>query len=647
WKSSRRPEVDHFLLSAKFSFDEPPPDSRRSRLATFVSSSPPLGRSSALMQLLHSRFLSYILLSILVSTTHCRRHDSDEDSSEDDSSKPLLPLPSKYAIEQIGAKFLDALIKKGQMEMAKGAFKTQLEVLEKVHPEQYEKYKKLKVEDLAADAVLQQAEVAKLQPKTGNPFVDMLNENGIPIASSLKGLEQAIKTQKEMETQDPSEQIAKAVLEKFQTQILPGLVANMIAGRNPFKIPQQMRSPQPQPVEVRKMALQSQQTVLPSDGLRLSPRSSRSETSDDASSEEIPRRRLLTKLRSSPRLRALLQNPEVASALTYRRLRDEPIQSGRSLAGDNDVNFAERVPKLDTKSSLVLGLHEIFQDDEDDEENKEDNEDNHIRRSPLSLSPAFAESLKSNAEVREALEKLAYRVDDVERYLKPKPLIKNPNPQPGFFVPRRLPQRPRKMLPLIVGIDPEEEKEEIRRSGNSYSSGFINRKSRVLTNLQNNPNIAPLFLDGNLEEVLGGREILTAEQKGKQRIKQIKAFPRLFGTKTHNPIDGKVSQIIEERPIPPLDWTPKGRHTRLRWVGATEKEIPGIGGRFILPSLDPTKPAVNTAYSTQGRARDEWDTMFKIPNNWEAGDDVGFSMNTKSKRFVGGNGGFDMPAAHL
>nr|CDJ96648.1 Protein OSR-1 [Haemonchus contortus] len=258
-------------------------------------------------------------------------------------------------------------------------------------------------------------------------------------------------------------------------------------------------------------------------------------------------------------------------------------------------------------------------------------EDNHIRRSPLSLSPAFAESLKSNAEVREASEKLTYRVDDVERYLKPKPLIKNPNPQPGFFVPRRLPQRPRKMLPLIVELIQKKKRKR-----------FV-----VLTNLQNNPNIAPLFLDGNLEEVLGGREILTAEQKGKQRIKQIKAFIRLFGTKTHNLIDGKVSQIIEERPIPPLDWTPKGRHTRLRWVGATEKEIPGIGGRFILPSLDNTKPGVNTTYSTQGRARDEWDTMFKIPNNWEAGDDVEFSMNTKSKRFVGGNGGFDMPAAHL
>ncbi|VDL85935.1 unnamed protein product [Nippostrongylus brasiliensis] len=138
-------------------------------------------------------------------TVQCRRHSSEEKSSE--TGNESLLLPSKLAVEQIGAKFLDALIKRGQMEMAKGAFRTQLEVLEKVHPEQYEKYKKLKVEDLAADAVMQQAEMAKLQPKTGNPLVDMLNENGIPIASSLKGIEQAIKTQKEMETMDPSEQV--------------------------------------------------------------------------------------------------------------------------------------------------------------------------------------------------------------------------------------------------------------------------------------------------------------------------------------------------------------------------------------------------------------------------------------------------------
>lgn len=571
-----------------------------------------------------------------------RRHDSEEQNSseEGDSKSPLIPLPSKYAIEQIGAKFLDALIKRGQMEMAKGAFKTQLEVLEKVHPDQYEKYKKLKVEDLAADAVMQQAEMAKLQPKTGNPLVDMLNENGIPIASSLKGIEQAIKTQKEMETQDPSEQIAKAVLEKFQTQILPGLVANMIAGRNPFKIPQQMRSPQVEPTEIRRMALQSQQA--PVDDF-----SSNSNPAPPEYTDGSLRRSLANRLRSSPRLRKLLQNPEVMTALTYRRLRDAPMH-GRPLSGSGDFDSVHRTPKLDTKSSIVLGLHEMFGEDDDDEDVKE-TEQEHLRRSPLSLSPAFAESLKSNAEVREALERIKYRVEDVEQYLKPKPLIRNPNPQPGFTVPRKLPTRPRKMLPLIVGIDPEEEKEEIRRSGGVRNSlnEFVNKKSRVLTNLENNPNIAPLFLDGNLEEILGGREILTPEQKGRQRVKQFKAYPRLFGTKTHNPMDGKVSQIIEERPIPPLAWTPKGRHTRLRWVGATEKEIPGIGGRFILPSLDPTMPAVNTAYSTQGRARDEWDTMFKIPNAWQAGDDVGFSLNTKSKRFIGGNGGFDMPAAHL
>lgn len=32
-------------------------------------------------------------------------------------------------------------------------------------------------------------------------------------------------------------QIFKAILEKFQKQILPGIVANAIAGRNPFQMP--------------------------------------------------------------------------------------------------------------------------------------------------------------------------------------------------------------------------------------------------------------------------------------------------------------------------------------------------------------------------------------------------------------------------
>ncbi|KAJ1366967.1 hypothetical protein KIN20_027788 [Parelaphostrongylus tenuis] len=105
--------------------------------------------------------------------------------------------------------------------------------------------------------------------------------------------------------------------------------------------------------------------------------------------------------------------------------------------------------------------------------------------------------------------------------------------------------------------------------------------------------------------------------------------------------------IIEERPIPPMMWTTERTTHSLTMGGRDRKEIPGIGTRIVLPSLDPTIPAVNTAYSTQGRTRDEWDTIFKIPNTWQAGDDVGFKVKTKSQRFIGGNGGFEMPAAHL
>ncbi|EPB66303.1 hypothetical protein ANCCEY_14604 [Ancylostoma ceylanicum] len=515
-----------------------------------------------------------------VSSASCRRHDSEEETT----TESLIPLPSRDAIEKIGARFLgniaksrllmrclDALIKKGQMEMAKGAFKTQLEVLEKVHPEQYEKYKKLKVEDLAADAVMQQAEMAKLQPKTG-------------MASS--------------ENANVTIHIAKAVLEKFQQQILPGLVANMIAGRNPFKIPQQMRTPQAEPAEIRRMALQTAEQRVPDtyDQPSSVARNSRrySEDIDESFVDEDARRGLVHRLRSSPRLRALLENPDVASVLSYRKLRDEPLV-GRPLAdGEEDI---VKQSKLDTKSALVLGLHDMFEEAEDDPKEQETDE---IRRSPFSLSPAFVNSLKSNNEVKEALEKIKYRVDDVEKYLSPKPLILNPKPQPGYFVPRKLPTRPRKMLSLVVGVDREEDDDEIRRTDNGHLTGIMHKKSRVLSNLQNNPNIAPLFMDGNLEEILSGREILTPEQKGKRPVKQIKAYPRLFGSKTYTPMDGKVSQvsslqelflkneptnasttstaqIIEERAVPPLVWTPKGRHTRLRWVGATEKEIPGIG----------------------------------------------------------------------
>ncbi|KAH7728558.1 CRE-OSR-1 protein [Aphelenchoides avenae] len=116
----------------------------------------------------------------------------------------------------------------------------------------------------------------------------------------------------------------------------------------------------------------------------------------------------------------------------------------------------------------------------------------------------------------------------------------------------------------------------------------------------------------------------------------------MFAAKTAT--DAKVKQVIEERPVPPVIFTPQGAHTRLRWTGATEREIPGLGGRFVLPSLDPTRPAVNTAVSTQGKQRDEYDSTFKIPNYWQPGDVFGIKMKTKTARLVGGDGNVDFPA---
>ncbi|CAI5438042.1 unnamed protein product [Caenorhabditis angaria] len=585
-----------------------------------------------------------------------------------EEKKPNLYFPSPETFEMIGAQFLDALIKKGQMEMAKGAFKTQLEVLQKVHPDQFDKYKKLSVDELAADAVLQQAEMAKLQPKTGNAFIDMLNGNGIPIGSSIRGIEDAIRTQRDMENTDPSEQIAKAVLDKFQQQILPGLVANMIAGKNPFKMPQQMRKAQASPQMIREMAMEQQLDPRLQQNLQRmqqQPRQlARTRTNyleeEDENEESEPvdnRRELARKLKSSPRLRGLLENAEVQNLLN-RRMRDAPLQSSRRpLASltDEDSEVFDRMrerSQLDQKSQIVLGLHGFSGiDDEEEDEEKLEEEQNSVvgssfRRAPLRLSSSFVEKLKSNSELSAALDRIKYRVDDVEKYLQPKPFDVNPKPQPGYFAPRKIPTRPRKMLPLLIGADPTKV-DEIRR--NPSVEWQMAKESRTMQNLKNNPSLAALFMDEKLDKILSGRQLLTNEQKGVQRVKTIKALPRLFGAQTHKPemIDAKVTQNIEERVVPPLLWEPKGRHTRLRWTGANEKEIPGLGTRFILPSLDPTKPAINSGFSTQGRARDEWDTMFKIPNAWNPGDEIGFKMNSKTKRFVGGNGALDMPALGL
>ncbi|GMT29222.1 hypothetical protein PFISCL1PPCAC_20519, partial [Pristionchus fissidentatus] len=69
-------------------------------------------------------------------------------------------MPSRDVIENTLLGLMDGLIKSGQIELAKSAFKTQLDVIKKIRPEQYDKYKKMGVESMAADAVMKQAEAA-------------------------------------------------------------------------------------------------------------------------------------------------------------------------------------------------------------------------------------------------------------------------------------------------------------------------------------------------------------------------------------------------------------------------------------------------------------------------------------------------------
>ncbi|CAJ0915248.1 unnamed protein product, partial [Mesorhabditis belari] len=465
----------------------------------------------------------------------------------------------------------------------------------------------------------------------------MLHENGIPIGSSIKGVEQAIKTQKEIENNDPSEQIAKAVFEKFRQQILPGLVANIISGRNPFRMPNTgggmsgMRQMQQMPEEIRQKLIAQQRSQAEESTVELNNeneirRSPRRNDEDEHDLEDLE-----TRLRSSPRLAILLKNPSIHSLLSNRRLHDEPL--GRSLS-DRFVKNTNLLEDFGTRSALALGINEMMAEDE------EESSENQIRRSPLKLHPEFVASLSGNPEIAEALARLNYKVDEVDGLLIPKRRLINPHPQPGFLVPRKIPTKPRKMIPILVGVPDIDnaistEWGTIRRAPSEMDVKPMKEyKSRVIANLKNNPNRKRNSL---------------SRAKGSLSSHSRQIHPRMLGANTLNlsNIDKQVVQTMEERPIPPLFWIPKGKHTRIRWTGAQEKEIPGLGTRLIFPSLDPTAPALNTAMSTQGRARDEWDTMFKIPNNWNPGDEVGFNVKQKSERFIGGTGNFDMPASHL
>ncbi|VDM47867.1 unnamed protein product [Toxocara canis] len=148
-----------------------------------------------------------------------------------------IVLPSRDVLEEVGIRFLEALIKRSQIEMTKSVLKTQLGTLRRLHPAQYKRLKLMPVQRLATQAVMQQVKSsAQSQIKTGNRLIDMLQENGIPIGTSIRGIEQALNAKRLIDEASSAEQIGNAVLEKFQKEILPNLIANIIAGRNPFRV---------------------------------------------------------------------------------------------------------------------------------------------------------------------------------------------------------------------------------------------------------------------------------------------------------------------------------------------------------------------------------------------------------------------------
>ncbi|CEF65583.1 Hypothetical protein SRAE_2000026000 [Strongyloides ratti] len=516
-----------------------------------------------------------------------------------------------------------------------------------------------------------------MQPKTGNKFIDMLHENGIPIGSSLKGIEQALKTQREIENNDPTEQIAKAVFEKFQKQILPGLVANMIAGKNPFQMPG--GGPMP------RMMAQYPSNVNPNDpplGSDLAKylkenfeKSVKRLQTNQFSMNPVVAERLGNNIEISKKIPSSVNNynddytddsGEIESFPTRSKLLD--VDKYADKEDFNDVFKRRRKPRAtdieesiskfianDPKAALVLGLNDM---------NLESDSSvmTNLRKSPIELST----NLQKELVPMMTPEEINYALTDPEELLSPIKPITNPNPQPGFVMPRKVPKRPRKMLPLIIGVtnddilkkkmpfiensEPKSPFSSETRKTPSKLQQFRNEHSRVLENLKNNPGLVALFEGTDLAEKLDKPSFMSNEQRGFSgtRGNAITTYPRMYAAKLFgdepNIYDKKTKQIVEEREIPPLFFVPKGKHTRLRWVTATEQEIPGIGSRFIIPSLDPTRPAINSVVSTQGKERNEYETTWKIPNAWKSGDIFGISMNTKSEKLIGGDGIVDFPA---
>lgn len=100
-------------------------------------------------------------------------------------------------------------------------------------------------------------------------------------------------------------------------------------------------------------------------------------------------KQLIRRLRESPRLKQLLDNPHVASLL-YERENDDPIhdRTQRQRLDDSDSEDGSEeeekekqaeTTKMDGKAALVLGMNDVFYDQEEEED---DVQRKGIRRAP-------------------------------------------------------------------------------------------------------------------------------------------------------------------------------------------------------------------------------------------------------------------------
>ena len=132
----------------------------------------------------------------------------------------------------------------------------------------------------------------------------------------------------------------------------------------------------------------------------------------------------------------------------------------------------------------------------------------------------------------------------------------------------------------------------------------------------------PYYLTSNTHKLDRRPSSGTRSQVGNRRYKQ--------ATVPRNSNGGRSGAYV-----PPLVFSPKGRHTRLRFIGSTQNTEPGVGGRIVIPSFDPTSPAFDAGLSSNGRLRNDYTATVKLPNHWQSGDKLSASLKSRNRRMNG------------